>query len=88
MNLLKSLSFWLGILLGLVIMLSVRIYFYQDNEKRMTQYIEKSKLYRDYTDILEIAGDSMFISNWWVLVEGRLGVISELDSLEKLIITK
>jgi hypothetical protein len=60
----------------------------EDNEKRMAQYIEKSKLYRDYTDILEVAGDSMFVSNWWVLVEGRLQTISEMDSLENLIIKK
>jgi hypothetical protein len=61
---------------------------YENKMDCAKQYIEKSKLYRDYTDILEVAGDSMFVSNWWVLVEGRLQTISEMDSLENLIIKK
>lgn len=88
MNTTKIMGFLLGFAIGTIIMLSARVYLYHSNEQRMAQYIEKSKLYRDYTDILEVAGDSMFVSNWWVLVEGRLQTISEMDSLENLIIKK
>lgn len=72
----------------LVIVFALVVNDYEDKMDCAKQYIEKSKLYRDYTDILEVAGDSMFVSNWWVLVEGRLQTISEMDSLKKLIITK
>lgn len=74
-----------------IILVIVSDFLVDEYEERLDcakQYIEKSNLYRDYTDILEIAGDSMFISPYWVLVDGRLRAMSELDSLENLIITK